>query len=149
MWFLKAFHFQIISGTLADPHALGTFAPYIGESNRYADGWSSNQRTSSFGPEVPWYLFKIKKYLATSGLLPECQDPFIYFLSRARVAWCLSFDSMLICAEERHTGLQGTARSLWELFLKCLHSWFTQKTVNKHLLVPGLRSALGEWEVLR
>ena len=28
------------------------------------------KEASSFSPKVPWYLFKIKKYLATSGLLP-------------------------------------------------------------------------------
>lgn len=77
---------------------------------------------------------------------PRC----IYFLSRARAAWCLSFDSMLMCAGERHTVPQGTTGSLWELSLKCLHLPFTQKTVIKHLRVPGLHSACGgNWKCLR
>lgn len=138
MWFLKTFHFQINS------YALSIFVPYIGENSRYEDAKVQIKEPSSFSPKIPRYLFKIKKYLATSGLLPDCQDAFIYFLSKAGVAWCLSFDSMLIRTAERHTVPQGATRSLWDFSQNVFILPFTQQTVIKHLLVPGLHSALGK-----
>lgn len=68
MEFLKAFRFQIISGTLADTYVLvrSVFVPHILESNRYEDAEVHMKGPSSSSPKVPGYLFEIFKKLATS-----------------------------------------------------------------------------------